>query len=705
MGKYRFAVLIAGASAVIGQTLIVREGLVLFSGNELTLGLMLGGWLTGTGMGSLLGGRFLKSFDPKRVLVALFLFLIAAFVFAFSLLIFAPLIFQLPYGEVLSLERMITICAIVLIPCGLALGAIFPVATRLIPSVAAYLYEGIGSFLGGFAGALILIPVLPSLGILAVLSVMLIAAVGLLSSRRYVFIFTLLPLVLMLKINVFDYSLRKIASGKRDLVATVETIYGRSSVFRSGRQYDFFSSGVYDFSYPDIYRAEAAVHYPMLLHPDPRRVLLVGGGMGGGRAEIYKHPSVQELVYAELDPIFYRWAEKFVPAETSGLNKYRAVFGDARLFIKSTTERFDAVILNLPDPLNGQLNRFYTREFFAEARRVLQPGGVLAVGVSAPPDIISPDYAEFLRTVRSALSFSFAWVQELPADRLLFVAADRNRAGGSIADSLIRRIAERDLKTLYIKDSYVRANLSPEKLNYYRRTLSPPPHRVNRDLEPICYYYAMVLWSGMGSNALKGILIGMARLNPIVFFLPILLVFIFFRRRSLIYVSLIASGAGSLALELVLMVFFQLTYGYVYGWLAALIAAFMAGLSTGAWLHNKKYSGRPVPIRRLSSLSLAHAGVAGLAVLAVALRAPAAVLYIPVLLFAGGLINGLYFSSVLGLLDDKKAGAAYALDLFGSSLAAVTVSVILIPLAGVVLTLLGLMALSLLLAGGMRTIK
>ena len=705
MGKYRLAVLIAGASAVISQSLNIREGLVLFSGNELTFGIMLGGWLAGTGLGGLLGGRRTGAGNPTRVLTALFGLLVSANVFAHIFLRFAPFIFGLPYGEVVSLERMIYISLVALVPCGMILGAIFPVASRLIPAVEAYMYEGIGSFLGGILCAVVLIPMLPALGILVILISLVLLGLALVHGHRWLWVLALLPLALVFKINGIEFSLRKIAGGKRELISTVETKYGRSSVFRSGQQYDFFTSGVYDFSCPDAYRAEMAVHYSLLLHPNPRQVLLVGGGMGGGRSEILKHPSVRVLTYAEMDPQFYRWAENFVTLKTPDSSRYRTVFGDARFFVNHTRERFDAVIINLPDPVNGQLNRFYTREFFTEARRVLRPGGILAVGVSAPPDIVSPFYAEFLRTIRSAVASAFAWVRVLPADKVLFVAADRDLGGDAITDLLSRRIAERNLPTLYVTVSYVRANLNSEKINYYDRTLRQATDRENRDLKPVCYYYTMILWSGLGSNFLKKFFIGISRVNPAFFFLPLLLVFLFFRRRALVYLSLIASGAGSLAMELVLMVLFQLTYGYVYGWVAPLIAAFMAGLAAGAWISTKRYSGQPGAVRRLSDWSLANAGIIGLAVLTVLLRAPGKIFFIPALLLAGGLVNGIYFSLVLGFLGPRRAGLAYGLDLIGSSLAALAVSVLLIPLLGVTYTLLGFMSLNLLVAAGIRTIK
>jgi spermidine synthase len=705
MSRFRLAVLISGGAAVIGQTLVMREGLELFSGNELTMGLMIGGWILGTGLGSLLGVRRAESGDPGRVLSQRVGFSIAAVVFAVGFLRFAPRIFGLPFGEVIPLERMIPICFIALMPCGLALGAVFPAAARLIPPSEAYLQEGIGSFLGGLVCALVLIPFLPSLGILMILVILLIIAFCLACGRWSPVFLVLLPLLPLPGINRLEFALRRAITGRRELVSVLESKYGRSYVFRSGRQFDFYTSGIYDFSYPDKFRAEAAVHYPMLLHPDPRRVLLVGGGLAGGRSEILKHPSVRELICVELDPKFYRWAQKFAAAETLGGSRSRVVFGDARAYIMDTYDHFDVVILNVPDPVNGQLNRFYTREFFQETRTVLKPGGILSVGVSAPPDIIAPEYAEFLRSVRSSLAASFTHIRELPADRLLFIASDRDPAADAIADTLVRRIAERGIKTLYVREEYLRSNLSPEKLEYYRRILAPAEVRQNRDLDPICYYYALTLWSGMGSSPVKRILTGLSRLPPVFLFLPLLSILLFFRRRSLVYVSLAATGAIGLTLEIALLVLFQLKYGYVYAGVAGLIAAFMAGLAFGAWQYARKSARQVFPLRRLSDLSLINAGIIGLTILNMFFRPPVWIVDILLLLFAAGLINGLYFSTVLGVLDRKQAGLAYGLDLIGSSLAAFTVSVIFIPLAGVVATLIGAMALSLFTALGLRTVR
>jgi hypothetical protein len=182
------------------------------------------------------------------------------------------------------------------------------------------------------------------------------------------------------------------------------------------------------------------------------------------------------------------------------------------------------------------------------------------------------------------------------------------------------------------------------------------------------------------------------------------MMFFFFRRRVLIYLSLMASGATGLGLEVVMMVQFQARYGFVYGWLAALIAAFMAGIAAGAWIYEKRYSNRPAAVGQLSNWNFVNAGIMGLAILTAVLRLPGANLYIPGVLLVAGLINGLGFSLVLGLVGANKAGLIYGLDLVGSSLAALAVSIIFIPLAGIVGTLLGFMVATLLIATGLRTL-
>lgn len=105
------------------------------------------------------------------------------------------------------------------------------------------------------------------------------------------------------------------------------------------------------------YQAEAAyhemiVHVPMLMHLDPKRVLIIGGGDGGAAREALKHNVEVDMV--EIDPVVIEAAKKFLPDLAQSFNhpRLKLTVGDGKKFIADTFDNYyDVVILDLTDPI------------------------------------------------------------------------------------------------------------------------------------------------------------------------------------------------------------------------------------------------------------------------------------------------------------------------------------------------------------------
>ena len=88
---------------------------------------------------------------------------------------------------------------------------------------------------------------------------------------------------------------------------------------------------------PNIATVEELAHFPLLAHPAPRTVLVVGGGAGGVLAEILKHETVSRIDYVEIDPLLLGTIRDFPTPLTAGelaSPRVRLHFGDARLFLR-----------------------------------------------------------------------------------------------------------------------------------------------------------------------------------------------------------------------------------------------------------------------------------------------------------------------------------------------------------------------------------
>lgn len=125
---------------------------------------------------------------------------------------------------------------------------------------------------------------------------------------------------------------------------------------------------------------EALAHPAMVLSALPRRILVAGGGEGATTREVLRHPSVSEVAIVDLDKVVVEVCEKYLPEWHMGAmrdKKTEVFFEDARKFIESS-ENFDVIILDLPEPTKGgPAFMLYTKEFYEIVYRRLNDGGVV----------------------------------------------------------------------------------------------------------------------------------------------------------------------------------------------------------------------------------------------------------------------------------------------------------------------------------------
>ena len=455
--------------------------------------------------------------------------------------------------------------------------------------------------------------------------------------------------------------------------------YGKLVVTESAGQFNFIFNGLPVTSTHDFQQVEETVHYAMAQRPDARQVLLVGGGVSGTARELLKY-AMGEVTYVELDPLFIKAGRRFLP-EALADRRIQVVNTDGRLFIKRTEQRFDVVIVDVPDPSTSQLNRFYTTEFFAEVKRVLTKEGVLSFSLGHYENFVSRELGRMLASAHATLETAFAQVRMIPGGRVFFLASD-----GPLHDDIAARLEAKQIPTRFVKRQYLDAMLTPDRLADLQRATSPAA-AVNRDFNPVLYFYHLVHW--MSQFKLRFGLLEVA--------LGLLLLVYLLRLRA-VPLAIFASGFAASALEVVLLLGFQVLYGSLYQQMAILVTLFMAGLAIGAFLMNRleHKPGR----RSLGTLALALAGFAALLPLmlrglgrldnagAFPLLLPA---YIPLLTLLLGLLVGLEFPLANVIEFQGSAATAshiYTADFVGACLGALLASTLLIPLLGVTATCL-----------------
>ena len=130
---------------------------------------------------------------------------------------------------------------------------------------------------------------------------------------------------------------------------------------------------------------EMIAHVPMMHHPDPKTVLVIGGGDGGTVREVLKHPSVEKVVLCEIDGLVIEACKEFLPTIACELDnpKCEILVEDAIEYIKDKENMFDIVLIDSTDPM-GPGEGLFTEEFYTNVKRSLKKGGIVAAQSESP---------------------------------------------------------------------------------------------------------------------------------------------------------------------------------------------------------------------------------------------------------------------------------------------------------------------------------
>jgi spermidine synthase len=144
------------------------------------------------------------------------------------------------------------------------------------------------------------------------------------------------------------------------------------------------------FSSRDEYRYhEALVHPGLAAQPRARRVLVLGGGDGLAVREVLKHPQVEQITLVDLDPAMTElFSRAPLLAKLNGhafdSPKVRHLNADAARWLEDTSEVFDFVIVDFPDPSNHAIGKLYSTGFYRLLDKRIAPGGRFVVQATSP---------------------------------------------------------------------------------------------------------------------------------------------------------------------------------------------------------------------------------------------------------------------------------------------------------------------------------
>lgn len=675
------SLIVLGITSLVTQIIIIREFLSVFQGNELVIGIILANWMLITGFGSYLGKYSNRIKEPVRIsFIAQIAMGVLPFITVFLLNYLKNIVF-LP-GSLVGVLEIFFGSFILLLPFCLLSGFLFTFLSAELSFVhkskridIAYALESFGSLAGGILFSFILVFLITPFQVLTILLILnLFVAVWInLRYRKIMVIIAFSVIVVLVSGLTFFFRFDRFVKGflypNQEIVYLKETPYGNLAVTKIGEQHNFYENQVLLFNTLNFIANEEAVHYAMVQHRNPQNILVISGGVSGIIQEILKYP-VGKVDYLEINPWLVKTGEIFYKKlEDSRIQIYNK---DARLFLRDNHGPYDIILVNLPAPSTTNLNRYYTIEFFRQLESCMSPDGVVSMDLPSTGNYASEEANIVNSLIFNTLKKVFANVILIPGEKNFYLASN-NTVGFNITG----KIEEMNIENQYVNRYYLDDTLILNRSNFFMAQLDKNAG-INRDFEPSAYFHQISSW-------LSYYKFNMWAFGGIVF----LVMIIFMIRLNAVQVGMFAGGFAASSSEMILLIAFQIIYGYVYLMTGIIIAVFMGGLTLGAII-GRKIIKTPGPFS-YSSNQLAIGLFALLLPLLINVAKPITghqyivhSLFLVLTLLISFLVGSLF--SIASRIQKGNVSAVtasiYSSDLAGSAFGALIVSAFLIPLIG-----------------------
>jgi spermidine synthase len=684
---YRTLALLLGFTSIITQIILLREFMLLFSGNELVIGIILAIWMIITATGAYLGKltrihKYSSNFISSAFILLGLIPLITVFVADYlKNTIFQP---GIAFGTV----KIIYSAAVILLPFCLLSGFLFThianvysAATNKKQIDKTYAFESIGSVIAGLSFSYLLAGRLSTFQILGILLFVNILAYLLTARMKYLTKTALSVIFIGISILPFVFNIDKITKQflfiNQDLTYLKDTPYGNLAVTTYGDQQNFFENNVLLFTTENVVANEEAVHYAMIQHNNPEDVLLISGGISGITGEILKY-DIYRLDYVELNPWLIKLGKEFTTSlESHDIN---IIQEDARLYIRRATHKYDIIIINLPEPVTAQINRYYTIEFYKDLKEKLKKEGVVTFSLPSSVNYLSDEVIELNSTIYRTIQSVFEHVLIFPGEKNYYVASD-----SPLEYSISEKFAEKGIDNTYMNSYYLDDNLIRQRADYIISAINTSA-RINRDFFPVSYFKQIKLW--ISQFAINKYL----RYGGILVLFILLILFIV--KASPANLGMFSAGFTASSMEIIILIAFQVIYGYIYLAMGIFFAIFMTGLAMGTLLRERivqNISSKTILILQFILGLMVFLSVPLLFLMKQYAASYWMVYFISfALLFVIAFLVGAYFSISSVVQSEKTrviAANVYASDLVGSASGALLSSVILIPQFGLYITI------------------
>jgi len=669
----KFLIFCYGLFTIAAQSLLFREFITSFEGNDISIGLFFASWFLWIALAALLA---YKANTLTEILVKnielLFLAYLPAFFLQLMLIVHIRSIAGIEHYALLSIRSILWLSILSNAPVSIITGLLFPTACRWIkkheePALSkVYILEAAGSFIGGLGVTILLAAGSSSISIFFILALIVASAVLINELAGIKKLFTQtgqaqeknrwfsnaikagVPLCIILffvfgldntltkqiQIEKWNRLLPKDAFTNSFQTAQAEYLYG---TYRS--QLVIMREGSVCEALPDQETTGRIAAISLCQKPDAQNILIIGGGLGVCR-QFLKIPEVQIVSWAHCDTEYIKKINDILPEELRVTDsRLNLVTDDVRSYLAGSINTFDIVILNLPDAASSVLNRYYTQEFYQQVKKSLAADGIISVRISGGENIMGTELVTLGTSVKMTLQKVFSNIILVTGVDTWFIASDSKSISGNpgLLAGRFRKIENARevfspdaLLSIYLPDRAAKA------IEEYSNPDLPQSDLINSDSRPLTYLYSLLLAARQSGAPVIRFVKRLILAGPLTFFVPIIvfvilriayLTGILFRKKNgnllpssedilpkspAFDSSFLSFTAGFLGIGsvIVLMYLYQTQLGSLYLYIGIISSIFMLGLTIGAAITRYLISiNRPGRSLLLVSVILIHTAI------------------------------------------------------------------------------------------------
>jgi len=492
------ALFMAGLVSLLGQIVVLRELSVVFQGVELMYPLALGGWMLFAALGTL----FRRSWPSENRIAALFtlfaLFLLSGILFLRGSDLFALKISGFPF---LPFKQMATVI-VPLLPVGIISGLMFSEITSIHIETSggpegAFAMEAAGGIAGGLLATLGIHYGCSNLFLALFCALLsLAAALPLFQKKkgrygRFIALsLALLTFPLLYKAPWID--MRMTALSHPGLFFSGDFPFGRVAATYRGGDISVFESNTAVFTTKDTEGARF-VHLAAVQHPDPRRMLLIGGGWDGSVRELLLHKPARIDVMLPAEDPFIRFRLSGDIRNSLANPVVHLSRADPRNFLKYKGFAWDIIIVDIAAPLSCRMNHYYTREFFESLAARLYHGGIVVIRLPSLEYAYKTKELINVSSIYTALAAVFPERLILPGTTTLIASSFAPFPHSP--EVLTERLRERGIKNSILSELSIQKLFKSKDFTNIKNQLQNMGAPENSTISPACYPYTLKSWA------------------------------------------------------------------------------------------------------------------------------------------------------------------------------------------------------------------